>query len=296
MSGADDRSVAVRTAGWPPVSCAADAPAGQPDRPSPGHSHERHEAPGGDPPTERSAQADQDELTRLTERAGAIIGIASGVLGVLLAVGFAFLPVSTLLEKAFVVLACLALSVAAVTGIGAWRSARRFGITATSACVAVVCLAALSMAAQSDHLGSPAAGSSAGAGSGDNRSDETTLSGKPTPTTPTPDSSPSASPGRNRAAAPAASASSQGASVTVTGCGITGDGYAYANLSITNHTASESWFYVDVGFYQAGSQFAVNNTNPTIGAGSADQETVKSDALVPGRGTVSCKILQVNNA
>lgn len=36
--------------------------------------------------------------------------------------------------------ACLALTAASVTGIGAWQSGRRFALTAASMCVAVVCL------------------------------------------------------------------------------------------------------------------------------------------------------------
>lgn len=101
--------------------------------------------------TERPAPADQADITRLTERADVIIGIVAGVFGALFAVGLIFLPASTLLEKTCVLFTCIALSIAAVTGIGAWRSARRFAVTATSACVAVVCLAALSMAAQREQ-------------------------------------------------------------------------------------------------------------------------------------------------
>jgi hypothetical protein len=100
---------------------------------------------------ERSAPTDGDEITRLTERAGVVIGIATGILGGLLATGFAFLPVNSLAEKGWVFFACLAVSVASVTGIGAWRNARRFGLTATCMCVTVICLAGLSVAAQDDH-------------------------------------------------------------------------------------------------------------------------------------------------
>lgn len=89
------------------------------------------------------------------ERIAANIGIMTGVLGVLMAVGFVFLPASTTPEKVYVLLACIALSVAAVAGIGAWRSARRFALTATSAWVTVVCLAVLSMAAQHDQPSPP---------------------------------------------------------------------------------------------------------------------------------------------
>ena len=87
---------------------------------------------------------------RLTERAGVVIGIATGILGGLLAVGFAFLPVDTLAEKGWVFFACLAVSIASVAGIGAWRNARRFGLTATCMFVSVICLAGLSVAARAD--------------------------------------------------------------------------------------------------------------------------------------------------
>jgi hypothetical protein len=107
--------------------------------------------PDADAHAERMAPADDT----LMGRAAANIGIVTGVLGVLVAVGFVFLPANTLPEKAYVLFACIALSVAAVAGIGAWRSARRFALTATSGCVAVVCLAALSMAPQHDQPSPP---------------------------------------------------------------------------------------------------------------------------------------------
>jgi hypothetical protein len=210
---------------------------------------------------------------------------------VLLAIGFVFLPASTLPEKAYVLFACLALSVAVVTGIGAWRSARRFGVTATSMCVAVLCLAALSMTAQRNHPAIAAAGSHTSAAKG---------STQPKDTTPTKQPSPPASPGQSHAAAsttPASDSPSPGASVIITGCGLNPGGTAYAKLSITNHTSSNSTFYVDVGFYQDGNEFTDYNSEPTIGAGSTYEDTVNSDPLypAPGRGTVSCKVLQLND-
>jgi hypothetical protein len=93
------------------------------------------EAPGGDP-------------SRLTEKVGVIIGIVTGVLGTLLAVGFALLPTATGADKIYIIVASLALSMAAVSGIGAWRSGRRFTFTAISTGLALVCLAGLSVAAQ----------------------------------------------------------------------------------------------------------------------------------------------------
>jgi hypothetical protein len=93
-------------------------------------------------------KAPNEDPGRLTEKVGVVIGIVTGVLGVLLAVGFALLPTSTGLEKICVVLASLALSVAVVSGIGAWRSGRRFATTVASAGLATICLASLSVAAQ----------------------------------------------------------------------------------------------------------------------------------------------------
>ena len=97
-----------------------------------------NERPGDSTRTGQSASTGRGP--RLTEQAGAVIGIFTGVLGVLLSIGFVFLPVVTLPEKIYVLGACLALSAASVAGIGAWRSGRRFGLTAASVCVAVICL------------------------------------------------------------------------------------------------------------------------------------------------------------
>jgi hypothetical protein len=103
------------------------------------------------PHSKRSRSPEDDETTRLTERAGVVIGITTGILGGLLAAGFAFLPVDTPTEKGWIFVACLALSVASVTGIGAWRNARRFALTATCMFVTVISLASLSVAAQDNH-------------------------------------------------------------------------------------------------------------------------------------------------
>lgn len=95
-------------------------------------------------PVKRSQDNDPGHLT---DRVYVVIGFAATVFGCLFAVGFVFLPVSTLPEKAFVFLACLALSVATITGIGAWRSGRRFSITASLVGLALICLSALSVTA-----------------------------------------------------------------------------------------------------------------------------------------------------
>jgi hypothetical protein len=98
----------------------------------------------GDGPTPSQG----DDPGDLTEKAGVPIGIATGVLGALLAIGFALLPVSTNAEKSYVITASLTLSVASVSGIGAWRSGLRFSFTAGLTAVALACLAVLSVVAQ----------------------------------------------------------------------------------------------------------------------------------------------------
>jgi hypothetical protein len=115
------------------------------------------------PRPERPVPPGRDEIARLTERAGVVIGIATGILGCLLAAGFAFLPVGTLTEKACVFIACLAASVGSVSGIGAWRDARRFSLTATCVFVTVACLAGLSAEAENDHPVAVTQGAAAGA-------------------------------------------------------------------------------------------------------------------------------------
>jgi len=148
--------VAASAAKGPPANPAPGTPPGPLGRP-PG---------GGAPADARAERPDPADQNNLKARVGLNIGIATGVLGVLIAVGFALLPVNTLPEKACVILACLALSVATVTGIGAWRNASWFAATAVSAGAAVVCLAALSMAAQGDPSAAPAASQSRSAASG----------------------------------------------------------------------------------------------------------------------------------
>lgn len=97
--------------------------------------------------TKAPVKHSQDDPGRLTDRVFVIVGFAATVFGCIFAVEFVFLPVSTLPEKAFAFLACLALSVATITGIGAWRSGRRFSITASLVGLALICLAALSVTA-----------------------------------------------------------------------------------------------------------------------------------------------------
>jgi len=127
----------------------------------------------------RPTPPDGDEITHLTDRAGVVIGIATGVLGGLLAAGFAFLPVDTASEKGWIFSACLAISVASVTGIGAWRSARRFGLTATCMFVTVVCLAGLSVAARDDHPTARQQGTAASVASSDPQTSRTVPSESP---------------------------------------------------------------------------------------------------------------------
>jgi NPCBM/NEW2 domain len=84
----------------------------------------------------------------MIEKAGLVVGIVTGVAGTLSGVGFALLPTATWTDRALVVVASLALSVAGFSGIGAWQSGRKFAFAATSAGLALICLAGLSVAAQ----------------------------------------------------------------------------------------------------------------------------------------------------
>lgn len=95
--------------------------------------------------TKAYVAADEDERQR--SRYVAAVGTAGTVLGLLIAIGWAFLPVSTLLEKTLVLLACCALSLASWIGFGAWRSAARFAFVAVAGGAAIICLGALSVAA-----------------------------------------------------------------------------------------------------------------------------------------------------
>jgi uncharacterized membrane protein len=75
------------------------------------------------------------------------IGIVTGLFGMLFGVGLILLPSATIREKVLVIGASLAVSVAGLTGVGAWRSRRKFGLTALAGGLAIVCLAVLSVVA-----------------------------------------------------------------------------------------------------------------------------------------------------
>jgi hypothetical protein len=94
--------------------------------------------------------ADHEKDERQRGRYVAAVGTAGTVLGLLIAIGWAFLPVTTLLEKTLVLLACCALSLASWIGFGAWHSAARFTFVAVAGGVAIICLGGLSVAAHTD--------------------------------------------------------------------------------------------------------------------------------------------------
>lgn len=77
------------------------------------------------------------------------VGIVTGLFGMLFGVGLILLPSATIREKVLIIGASLAASVAGLTGVGAWRSRRKFGLTALAGGLAIVCLAVLSVAATS---------------------------------------------------------------------------------------------------------------------------------------------------
>jgi NPCBM/NEW2 domain len=106
-------------------------------------SHEKERA-GSRKETPADLDAEQEQsLTRYAT----IVGIVTGLFGMLLGVGLILLPSATTREKVLVIAACLAVSVAGLTGVGAWRSPRKFALTMLAGGLAIVCLADLSIAA-----------------------------------------------------------------------------------------------------------------------------------------------------
>jgi hypothetical protein len=106
-------------------------------------SHEKQRAGSS---AETSANLDEEREQSLT-RYATIVGIVTGLFGMLLGVGLILLPSATTREKVLVIAACLAVSVAGLTGVGAWRSPRKFGLTMLAGGLAIVCLADLPIAA-----------------------------------------------------------------------------------------------------------------------------------------------------
>ncbi len=91
---------------------------------------------------------DQNSRAWQLDRVGVVVGFALAIFGALITIGLLFLPASTLVEKALIFSSSAVLSVGCTTGFGAWRSLRRFVATAISGGVAIACLAALSVVAE----------------------------------------------------------------------------------------------------------------------------------------------------
>jgi hypothetical protein len=104
-------------------------------------------APPGTPAD--GPQKHSDDAEPSLARYATIVGIVTGLFGMLFGVGLILLPSATTREKVLVIGASLAVSVAGLTGVGAWRSRRRFGLTALAGGLAIVCLAGLSVVAAS---------------------------------------------------------------------------------------------------------------------------------------------------
>jgi uncharacterized membrane protein len=90
-----------------------------------------------------------DDAEQSLARYATIVGIVTGLFGMLFGVGLILLPSATIRERVLVIGASLAVSVAGLTGVGAWRSRRKFGLTAFAGGLAIVCLAGLSVVAAS---------------------------------------------------------------------------------------------------------------------------------------------------
>jgi uncharacterized membrane protein YfcA len=87
-----------------------------------------HKKERTDLPAEAPKKRDESEEQSLA-RYATTVGIVTGLFGMLFGVGFILLPAATMREKVLVIGASLAVAVAGLTGVGAWRSPRRFGLT-----------------------------------------------------------------------------------------------------------------------------------------------------------------------
>jgi hypothetical protein len=110
-----------------------------------------HAKVSADSPAKAPADPDDKQEQSLT-RYATVVGIVTGLFGMSLGVGLILLPSATILERVLVIGACLAVSVAGLTGVGAWRSPRKFGLTMLASGLAIVCLADLSITAAEKAL------------------------------------------------------------------------------------------------------------------------------------------------
>jgi hypothetical protein len=94
----------------------------------------------------KSSGGDEDPAARVRD----FIGFATGVAGTVAAflVGFGILPNASLSEQLLNFFAAIGLSGAIISGIGAWRSIRRFVVMWMFIGVVVICLAALAVVVQ----------------------------------------------------------------------------------------------------------------------------------------------------
>jgi hypothetical protein len=111
-----------------------------------------HAKVSADSPAKAPADPDDKQEQSLT-RYATVVGIVTGLFGMSLGVGLILLPSATILERVLVIGACLAVSVAGLTGVGAWRSPRKFGLTMLAGGLAIACLADLSITAAAKALG-----------------------------------------------------------------------------------------------------------------------------------------------
>jgi hypothetical protein len=158
-------------------------------------------------PEERSSEDDdEDEDTKRSfGYYAAVISVWSAVFGASFTIGLLFLPKRTTSEQLLIFGACATLSTGSVVGFRAWKSATRFAASATSAGLAIVCLATLAFAANDAPrlpIGAAAAARSTGSHAAASRSASTSNNATPAnSTTPVPSASASGSPGPTTAGA-----------------------------------------------------------------------------------------------
>jgi len=112
------------------------------------HKKGRSDAPAEAPKASETPPSPQNEAVEREQSLAhyaTTVGVITGLFGMLFAIGFILLPAATTREKVLVIGASLAVSVAGLTGFGAWRSRRRFSLTVLAGGLAVVCLAVLAI-------------------------------------------------------------------------------------------------------------------------------------------------------
>lgn len=83
--------------------------------------------------------------------------------------------------------------------------------------------------------------------------------------------------------------------VTITSCGLDSMGDPMAGYTVTNNSGQLWTGYIEVGFYQDGSEFVYGNDSPDVSAHTTYTGQVDDAGQTPPNlDPISCKVLTVN--